>query len=40
MFYLVERTAVVLKPTSVFLDWLNENLEKEGEPIELTLSQV
>lgn len=40
MFYLVDRTAVVLKPTSVFLDWLNENLEKEGEPIELTLSQV
>ena len=40
MFYLVDRTAVVLKPTEVFLDWLNKNLEKEGEPIELTLSQV
>lgn len=37
---LVERSAVILKPSQLFLDWLNDALAKEGSELSLTLSQL
>lgn len=40
MLYQVDRSAVILKPTTLFLEWLNQAINKEGSAIELTLKQI
>ncbi|QRN40594.1 MAG: hypothetical protein GKC53_00155 [Neisseriaceae bacterium] len=40
MLYVVDRSAVILRPTQKFLDWLNQAIREEGGDIELTLEQV